>query len=56
MLREVLNAKEVEHLQLQLVELGTAENQTVERGAEVHVAQLLQGSETDELVIATHTR
>ena len=55
-LRKILNAKEVEHLQLQLVELGTANNQTVERSTKIHVAQFLQGSETNKLVIATHTR
>ena len=54
-LTQIFNAKVIQHLQLQLVEIRTAENETVERSTEINLTQLLQSSETDELIFLANT-
>lgn len=54
--RELLHAEVLQHLALHLVQLRTAQNQAVQRRAEVHFPQLLQRPEADELVLLPHAR
>ena len=52
--RELLHTEVLQHLPLHLVQLRTAENQAVQRRAEVDFAEFFERAEADELVFLPH--
>lgn len=56
LLLEILHVKVVQHLQFHFVRIGSAQNQTMQRLAEIHFTKLLQRSEADELIRLPDTR
>ena len=56
LLLEILHVKVVQHLQFHFVRIGSAQNQTMQRLAEIHFTKLLQRSEADKLIRLSDTR
>lgn len=52
--RELLHTEVLQHLTLHLVQLRTAEDQAVQRRAEVHFAEFFERAEADKLVFLPH--